>query len=76
MTVLICTHGILLPKEDGGQFYGALGDLKVSSTSGGLSQMEGFKVFHTFGGDNRIFSTGGIEGVPPPLAKNLLFLPQ
>lgn len=74
MTVLICTHGILLPKEDGGQIYGALGDLKVSSISGGL--MEGFKVFHTFGGDNRVFSTGGIEGVPPPLAKHLLFLPQ
>ena len=49
MTVLICTHGILLPKEDGGQFYGALGDLKVSSTSGGLSQMGGLKFLTLLG---------------------------
>ena len=77
-------HGILLPpQEDGkGQFYQALGDLKFSPAPGGLSLMEGLKSFTLFlggggvggVGGNKVFFTGGMGGVPPPLAKNLLII--
>ena len=58
-------------QEDRSNFIRPWGDLKFSPTPGGLSQMRGLK-FSTLsgGGDNRVFPTGGMEGVPPQLAEN------
>ena len=38
--------------------------------------MESLKIFRLFWGDNRVFSAGGMGGVPPPLAKSLVIPPQ
>ena len=82
---IVHTHGILPSKEDGeggrgggGQFYWALGDLKFSLTTGmgegggGLSQMRGLKFSTLLRWDDRVFSTWGMEGVPPPLDSTFL----
>ena len=63
------------PQEDWGQFYHTLGGLKFSSIPGELSQMEGFKFSTLLQGHNTVFSTEGMEGVPPPLTKNYSSLP-
>ena len=62
-------------QEDGGQFYWALGDLKFSPTSGGLSQVVFLKFFSLFLGGQQGFLYWGNEGVSSPLAKNLLIPP-
>ena len=53
------------------------GTLNFHLPLGGLSQIRGLKFFIKlfFGGDNRVYSTGGGEGAPPPLTKNLLVSP-
>ena len=64
-----------------GQFYQALGDKKFSPAPRWLSQMGGFKIFHTFfilgeGGESgKFLLLGGIGEVPSPLDKNLLISP-
>ena len=65
-------------QEDGGTIFWALGDLKFSPTTGrggGRSQMEGLRFSTLLGDNNKVFSTGGMEGVPTLLAKNYSSLP-
>ena len=61
--------------EDMGQFYWALGDLKLSVTSAGVHHMRNLQFF-TFEEDNKVFSIGREGGVPSPLFKNLLMPPH
>ena len=60
-----------------GQFFGPWGILNfhLQLDGGGLSQMEGLKFSTLLGDNNKVFSTGGMEGVPTLLAKNYSSLP-
>ena len=63
------------PQEDRGTIISCLGGPKIFTYPWGAEANEKFKIFHTFGGNKRLFSTGEMGGVPPSLAKNLLVLP-
>ena len=66
------------PQEDWGNIIRPWGTSNFPLPQGRFSQMERFKIIHTFfGGGNRLFSSGGMGGgVPPPLTKNLPILPS
>ena len=64
----------LSPQEDVGTILLGLGILNFQLPLMGMAKW-GFKILHTLGGDNRVFSTGRMEGVPSPLAKNYSSLP-
>ena len=52
--------------ERGDNFIGPCGTLNFYLPLGGLSQMRGLKSFTLFGGDNKVFSSGGNAGSPFP----------
>ena len=53
------------PRKMGGGILLGLGGPYIFTFSGGLSQIGGLKFSTLFQGDNRVFSTGGME-VPLP----------
>ena len=52
----------------GTNLSGLGGTLNFHLPLGGLSQMGELNIFHFFSGAIEVFSTGGMGGVPPPLA--------
>ena len=65
------------PQEDGGTIFLGLGGSQIFTYNwrGGLSQMGGLKFSTLLGDNNKVFSTGGMEGVRTLLAKNYSSLP-